>query len=89
MDKLSLRLAALLVCVAALLVACGGGGSGGGNPDDNAASEVPSSALHSVEGLVAYLRELIAGATTSSGEPVRLGDVVLPTSDSSEPVAVN
>jgi hypothetical protein len=83
---------AILLAVAGTLTACGGGGGdGGGGPSGGGAvsgSDVPSSALQSSDGLVAYLKQLIAG-TSDSTEPVALGDVTLPQSDTTEPASVN
>lgn len=63
------------------------GGSGGSPPPAAGGSDVPSSAQQSVAGLVAYLRERI-GATSDTSEPVFLGNAVLPTDETSEPLPV-
>lgn len=94
MKKTSLRSALAVLAASALLAACGGGGGGGlecciappGNGGNGNGSELPGSALQSVEGLVAYVKDLIANGTNETGEPVALGNVTLPTSDTSEPL---
>lgn len=83
-------LVAILLAAAGTLTACGGGGGGGGTGGGGAVSgsDVPSSALQSSDGLVAFLKQLIAG-TSDTTEPIALGDVTLPTSDTTEPASVN
>lgn len=79
--------AALAACTLATLAGCGGGNDNpgpGSSPAPGIQSEVPASALTSVSALVAYLQDVIAGRTNDTGEPVVLGDVTLPTSDTSE-----
>lgn len=92
MNQYHLRTAALALCAAALLTACGSGGDdngGGGTGFASPGSSVPSSALSSIEGLNAYLKNLIASMTDETSEPVALGDITLPTSETSEPLNVN
>lgn len=76
------------VAGAALLSACGGGG------DDvppaavdtaTAASDVPASAQASAAGAVAFVRQL-AATRDDGAEPIRVGDAVLGTSETDEPV---
>jgi hypothetical protein len=79
---------AVAIALSAVLGACGS--SGGDDdappaPSPGTGSDVPSSALESVAGLLAYVNELIAG-TSETSEPVRVGDVTLPVSDTTEPV---
>lgn len=87
----TLRLLPGAALLALALAACGGGdGDGGGDGSTTTTtfapgSQVPNSALQSVSGLVAFLNELISGSTNDTGEPVLLGNVVLPTSDTTEP----
>lgn len=73
---------------AALLSACGGGG-GDAPPavvDTPAAtSEVPASAQASAAGAVAFVRQL-AATRDDGAEPIRVGDAVLGTSETDEPV---
>lgn len=76
----------VVLALVALAVAAAIGGCGGGDGDDQLVvpppdSELPFSALSSSEGLIAYLRELIAERTDEDSEPVMLGDVTLPTSE--------
>ena len=93
MHTSDLRRLAAVIAVSALLGACGS--SGGDDPvaapgtaAPGTAADLPASARESVTGLLAYVNELIGG-TSETGEPVRVGDADLPTSDSTEPVAVN
>jgi hypothetical protein len=90
MKQHSKRLAALAGATAFALAGCGGGGgdsngSTGGSPGAGT-SEVPFAASQTVAGLVSYLNDLIATGTNGTSEPVVLGDVVLPTSETSEPL---
>ncbi|MBG9388650.1 hypothetical protein [Caenimonas aquaedulcis] len=86
MHKLQLRSAAVVLAASALLAGCGGGGDDA--PATARTTDVPGSAQSSVDGLIAYLQELIA-QTSETTEPVLVGDAVLPTSDTTEPAAVN
>lgn len=93
MNHLSTRTGCVVRAAAALALVAG---CGGGNEEDgsraaaaSAATQVPASALQSSEGLAAFLRTLNASATDSTSEPLILGDAVLPSSDSAEPVGVN
>lgn len=73
-----------LVLGAALVLA----GCGGGN-DDNppaATDEVPASASASVDGFIAYLKELVV-ASADTLEPVDVSAVVPPTDEGSEPAS--
>lgn len=87
----TLRLVPAAALLALALAGCGGGDDGGGGGGSTTTtttfapgSEVPNSALQSVSGLLAFLNELISGRTNDTGEPVLLGNVVLPTSDTTE-----
>jgi hypothetical protein len=51
-----------------------------------ATSAVPALAQQSISGLIAYVNDVIASMTNDTGEPVVLGDAVLPTSETSEPL---
>ena len=86
MHKLQLRSAAVVLAASALLGACGGHTDDG--PVAARTTDVPDSAQSSVDGLIAYIKELIA-QTSETTEPVLVGDAVLPTSDTTEPAAVN
>ncbi len=79
----SIRLA-LAALVAGLALAGCGSSSDSSSASSSSASEVPQSAQDSIAGLVAYLNDLIANNTNSTSEPVRLGDVALPTSETSD-----
>lgn len=82
MTRKSTTVLGLAACIAALAVAgCGGGDDAPMPVAPPPGSEVPSTALSSSEGLVAYVRELIATMTSATADPVVLGDITLPTSD--------
>ncbi len=86
-SRLKVLLAAS-VAVAAL-AGCGSSNDDGGTvvaPAPPApTTDVPQSAQSSVEGLVAYLKSLIANNTNETGSPVLVGNAVLPTSETAEP----
>jgi len=65
----------------------GGGGDGGETPADPLAA-VPDSAVQTVAGMVDYLAVLNQNPS-DLGEPIDVTAVVLPTSDTTEPQAVN
>lgn len=86
-----LRTCALALVAVAALAGCGGGGGGGRDTEVTVTprgTDVPESALQSVPGLIAYMKELIAG-TSETTEPVFVGNAVLPTDETSEPAPVN
>ncbi len=99
MNRTSLRAALLASCTAALLAGCGSGGDDDGGSTTTTTTtttttpsntgSLPSSALSSVEGLIAYMKALIASNTDSTSEPVALGDAVLPTSNTTEAITLN
>lgn len=92
MNRISLRAALLASCMTAFLAGCGSGGDDGGSTTSNTTSNtgsLPSSATSSVEGLIAYMKGLIATNTDSTSEPVSLGNAVLPTSDTTEAISLN
>ena len=72
------------LAAAALVAACGG--------DEfkqvPATSEVPASASQSIDGFIAYLRELVASSADGL-EPVDTTGVTGPTDETSEPQLVN
>ena len=77
-------LAALMA--AALVTACGGGDD---NPPPPAATaQVPASASQSIDGFIAYLKELVASAADML-EPVDTTGVAGPSDETSEPQVVN
>ena len=82
MSDLKLRHALLALATATALVGCGSSS----NDDEGSASnsDFPSSALQSVDGLIAYAKQLIASSTNETSEPVRLGDATLPVSETAE-----
>lgn len=79
----------IVLAMTAAVAACGGGGSGGGGGGGVAApaspapatSNIPASALLSVDGLIAFMNQLIDTATNETSEPINLGDAALPVDD--------
>ena len=77
------------LCAATMLGACGGGGGDESPPATPAATvEVPGSASASVDGLIAYLKELVVSAADML-EPVDVSAVTPPGSETTEPTAVD
>jgi hypothetical protein len=78
-----------VLCAATLLAACGGGGGDSPPPPTPPATvEVPASASASVDGFVAYLKELVASAADML-EPVDVSAVTPPGSETTEPAPVD
>ena len=75
-----------VLCAAVMLVACGGGDDA--PPPPAATAEVPGSASASVDGFVAYLKELVASAADML-EPVDVSAVTPPGSETTEPSPVD
>lgn len=73
------------LAVAALVAACGGNDFQANPP---ATSSVPASASASIDGFIAYLKELVASAADML-EPVDTGMVVAPKDETSEPQKVD
>ena len=70
--------------VALVLAACGSSDSGSATPvPPVATSEVPASATQDSAGLSAYINQLI-GASSDTGEPIVVGDAVLPVDDTTD-----
>lgn len=90
MSHLKLRHALLVLATGAALVGCGGGddrndNGNGTSPGASASdSDVPEAAQQSAEGLITYVKQLIATMTNETSEPVRLGGATLPVSDTTE-----
>jgi hypothetical protein len=92
MKKHTTRLALALLVLAGLVSACGGGGGDDcciAPPAPGNGSALPASALADSNGLVTYLKDLIANHTDSTSEPVALGTVTLPSDNAIEPISVN
>ena len=75
-----------VLCAAVMLVACGGGDDA--PPPPAATVEVPGSASASVDGFIAYLKELVASAADML-EPVDVSAVTPPASETTEPSTVD
>ena len=85
MTQLKMRTLLAGLGAAAALAACGG--------DDfqnspSATSEVPASASQSVDGFIAYLKQLVSSSADML-EPVDTSAVTGPTDETSEPQAVD
>ena len=91
MNKLlSLRTAAALAAVAAAslaLTGCFGGGDNDSAPAADPLAAVPDAAVQSVAGTVDYLAMLNKNPSDTR-EPIDVTAVLLPTSDTTEPAAV-
>ena len=69
--------------MATALAACGGdvgavGGGASGPPGAAATSDIPASALASVDGLIAFINQLIDKDANDTSEPIQLGGASLP-----------
>jgi hypothetical protein len=76
------------IAVAALVAACGGSDFVSNPP---ATSQVPASASQSINGFIAYLKQLVATPTSTADtlEPVDTSMVTGPTDETSEPQPVD
>ena len=93
MFKFNLYTPLIALVMTAAVAACGSGGGGadvgavgggaGGTPGAAApaTSDIPASALASVDGLIAFMNQLIDTGTNDTSEPILLGDVSLPVND--------
>ena len=90
MFKFNLHTPLIVLVMTAAVAACGSGGGGadvggraGGAPGvaAPATSDIPASALASVDGLIAFMNQLIDTGTNETSEPIRLGDASLPVDD--------
>ena len=84
-----------VLAVAALATLLSLAGCFGGSDDETTTPDplaaVPDSATATTDGLVAYQQALatVTATTTDSREPIDVSDTVLPTSDTTEPLAVD
>ena len=85
MLKFNLRATFIALVMTASVAACGGGGGGGSDvaapSSPSLLSDIPASALASVDGLIAFMNNLIDTGTNDTSEPILLGESVLPVSD--------
>ena len=89
MFKLNTHKVLIVLVMTAAVAACGGGGGSaapvGAAPAPAApapaTSDIPASALASVDGLIAFMNMLIDTATSDTSEPIALGDASLPVDD--------
>ena len=91
MFKLDAHKLLIALVMTAGVAACGGGGGGGGDvgvgvgggsaPVASSCGVIPASALASVDGLVAFMNQLIDNCTNDTSEPILLGDAILPADD--------
>jgi hypothetical protein len=88
-----LRTVAAWAATAAILTlaGCGGGGDGGSwnGAGNNGAGggTIPASALQNGDNFIAYVKQVVANRLDTS-EPIELGDVVAPKSDTAEAVGI-
>jgi hypothetical protein len=97
MLNIKLSVAAVALAAAAALTACGGddgGGFAGNNgtgsntgTGNGASGGIPASALASVDGLMAFMNDLIANRTDETSEPIDLGTSALPTDDTKDVIS--
>jgi ABC-type glycerol-3-phosphate transport system substrate-binding protein len=73
---------ALIGAAALLLAACGSSDNGPATPAA-AATDIPASAAQDSAGLLAFVNGQI-GASSDTGEPIVIGDAVLPTDETTE-----
>ena len=90
MFKLDAHKLLIALVMTAGVAACGGGGGGGdvgvgvgggSAPVASSCGVIPASALASVDGLVAFMNQLIDNCTNDTSEPILLGDAILPADD--------
>ncbi|WP_119157099.1 hypothetical protein [Caldimonas tepidiphila] len=88
-------LAAALLAATATLAACGGGGGDGGHGPDSSGpvaltgpGDAPGSAARSVSDFIGYLMQ-VAGLQPENAEPVGIGGLVPPASETDEPVPLS
>ena len=86
MNRIKTLLA--LAAVSLALAGCGGGDDGAATPPADPLAAVPDSATQSVAGTVDYLNVLNQNASDTR-EPIDVTAIVLPTSDDTEPTALN
>ena len=85
MYKLDAHKLLIALVMTAGVAACGGGGGDGGGAFSGAPAAssggIPASALASVDGLIAFMNQLIDTGTNDTSEPILLGEASLPTDD--------
>ena len=82
MFKFNLYTPLIALVMTAAVAACGSGGAGGApGAAAPATSDIPASALATVDGLIAFMNQLIDTDTNDTSEPILLGDASLPVDD--------
>ena len=86
MVKLNIRTTCMALLMTAAVAACGGGGGSdvaapSSPTSPTSLSGISASALASVDGLIAFMNQLIDTGTNDTSEPILLGDSVLPVND--------
>ena len=91
MFRFNVQTILIALVMTAAVTACSGGaddgGGVGGGPNGtpgqpiSATTDIPASALASVDGLIAFMNQLIDNGTNDTSEPIVLGDASLPVDD--------
>ena len=91
MFRFNVHTILIALVMTAAVTACSGGSDGdggvGGGPNGtpgqpiSATTDIPVSALASVDGLIAFMNQLIDNGTNDTSEPIVLGDASLPVDD--------
>ena len=83
MVKLNIRTTCMALAITAAVAACGGGGGSdvAAPSSPTSLSGIAASALASVDGLIAFMNQLIDTGTNDTSEPILLGESVLPVND--------
>ena len=91
MFRFNVQTILIALVMTAAVSACSGGADGGGDvgggPNGtpgqliSATTDIPASALASVDGLIAFMNQLIDNGTNDTSEPIVLGDASLPVDD--------
>lgn len=89
MKKLTSTAQVLLtLSTSALLVACGSGNNAAATgPDGGPPSDIPVSATTDPAAATEFVRTVVARGEANSDTPLNLGDAVLATSETADPVA--
>ena len=88
MFKFNVHTPLIALAMTAAVAGCGGDSSGGGDGANGgpgvsvpSTTDIPASALAGVDGLIAFMNQLIDTGTNDTSEPIKLGDANLPVDD--------